>query len=65
VLGLDNINAIFDTGTTLIVGDPAGIEYFFEFLSLFLSAPAQPLPGSPGLYSSTWSNLAVSCRSWI
>ena len=56
VLGLKNITAIFDTGTTLIVGDPAGITDFF--LPLELSSGAEPVLDSPGYYSSTWTNLA-------
>ena len=62
VLGLENVNAIFDTGTTMIIGDPAGIRDFFAPLEL--SYGAKPLPNSPGsssdsgYYSSTWANLA-------
>ena len=57
VPGLQNINAIFDTGTTLILGDPAGIKDFFA--PLVLSSGAEPVSDSPGYYSSTWANLAA------
>jgi hypothetical protein len=54
VLGLKNVKAIFDTGTTLIVGDPAGIMDFFALLEL--RSDAKPVLESPGYYSSTWEN---------
>jgi hypothetical protein len=57
VLGLNDIDAIFDTGTTLIIGDPAGIMDFFA--PLVLSFGAEPVPKFPGYYSSTWANLAA------
>jgi hypothetical protein len=57
VLGLENVNAIFDTGTTLILGDPAGIMDFFAPLEL--SSGAKPVPGSSGYYSSAWANFAA------
>jgi hypothetical protein len=57
VLGLKNINAIFDTGTTLILGDPAGITDFFAPLEL--ACDAEEMPNSPGYYSSTWANPAA------
>ena len=57
VLGLKNIKAVFDTGTTLIVGDPAGIMDFFA--PLVLSSGAEPVSNSPGYYSSTWASLAA------
>jgi hypothetical protein len=46
VLGLKNVNAIFDTGTTLILGDPVGIMDFFAPLELFCGA--EEVPGSLG-----------------
>ena len=58
VLGLKNVDAIFDTGTTLIVGDPAGIMDFFAPLEL--SSGAEPMDNSPGYYSSTWASLATA-----
>jgi hypothetical protein len=57
VLGLENVNAIFDTGTTLILGDPAGIMDFFAPLVSF--SGAEEVPNSPGYYSGTWANLAA------
>jgi hypothetical protein len=57
VLGLENVDAIFDTGTTLIVGDPAGIKDFFAPLELL--SGAEEIPGSPGYYSGTWANFAA------
>jgi hypothetical protein len=56
VPGLKNTTAIFDTGTTMIVGDPAGIMKFFAPLQLSSGAE---LPDNPGYYSSTWANLAA------
>ena len=61
VPGLKNVNAIFDTGTTLIVGDPAGIMDFFAPLEL--SSGAEEVPDSPGYYSSTWANPAADLPS--
>jgi cathepsin D len=61
VLGLENVNAIFDTGTTLILGDPAGIMDFFA--PLVLSSGAEEVPSSPGYYSGTWGNLAADQSS--
>ncbi|KAN0118079.1 acid protease [Russula decolorans] len=49
VLGLKNVDAIFDTGTTLIIGDPAGITDFFAPLEL--TSGAEPVSNSPGYYS--------------
>ena len=45
--------AVYDTGTTLIVGDPTGIQNFYKPLS-----GAEPLPSQGGvvLYSSTWAS---------
>jgi hypothetical protein len=60
VPGLENIKAIFDTGTTMIVGDPAGIQEFFAPLLPF---GAEEAPDSPGYYTSTWANLAVDQSS--
>jgi hypothetical protein len=57
VLGLEHINAIFDTGTTLILGGPAGIMDFFAPLEL--CAGAEEVADSPGYYSSTWANPAA------
>jgi hypothetical protein len=51
VPGLNDIDAIFDTGTTLIIGDPAGIMDFFA--PLVLSSGAEPVPNYPSYYSST------------
>ena len=61
VLGLKNVNAIFDTGTTLILGDPVGIMDFFAPLELFCGA--EEVPGSLGYYSSTWANPAADLPS--
>jgi hypothetical protein len=52
VLGLKNVKAIFDTGTTLILGDPTGIMDFFAPLEF--SSGAKPVPDSSGYYSSAW-----------
>jgi hypothetical protein len=66
VPGLENINAIFDTGTTMILGDPYGIRVFFAALA---PSGALPLHNSPdssmssGRYSSTWANLAADQSS--
>jgi hypothetical protein len=51
--------AIYDTGTTLIIGDPKGIEKFYSSFLRFgvLPAPA-PLHGE-GIYSSTWASGAA------
>jgi hypothetical protein len=49
--------AIYDTGTTLILGDPEGIEQFYVSLLPFGALPA-PLDGV-GLYSSTWASGAA------
>ena len=51
--GLENVNAIFDTGTTMIVGDPAGITAFFA--PLVASGSAEPWADSPGYFTSTWA----------
>lgn len=45
-------DAIFDTGTTLIVGDPAGIELFYAPLTAYGAMPA-PQYGT-GIYTSKW-----------
>jgi hypothetical protein len=58
VPGLENVKAIFDTGTTLIVGDPTGIMDFFAPLEL--RSDAEPVLDSPGYYSSTCANLAAN-----
>ena len=47
-------SAIFDTGTTLIVGDPAGIERFYAPLMVYGAIPA-PEYGD-GIYTSTWAS---------
>jgi len=58
VPGLENVDAIFDTGTTMILGDPAGITDFFA--PLVLLCEAEPLPDTSGYtsghYSSMWTN---------
>jgi hypothetical protein len=56
VPGLENVEAIYDTGTTMIVGDSARIMAFFA--PLVASSGAMPMPGSPGYYTSTWANSA-------
>jgi hypothetical protein len=56
VPGLRNINAIFDTGTTLIVGDPTGIRVLFAALASSGALPLLNSSGSStssGYYSST------------
>ena len=64
VPGLQNVNAIFDTGTTMILGDPSGIADLFSALAPY---GAMALPSSPGsssgYYSSTWANLAANQSS--
>ena len=45
---------IFDTGTTQIIGDPAGIEDFYTPLVLFYGAEPAPQYGA-GIYTSTWA----------
>ena len=49
---------IFDTGTTQIIGDPAGIEDFFTPLVLFYGAEPAPQYGA-GIYTSTWASRQV------
>ena len=50
VVGLTE--AVFDTGTAQIVGDPDGIEQFYAPLKPFGAGPA-PQYGD-GIYTSTW-----------
>jgi hypothetical protein len=57
VLGLKHINAIFDTGTTMIIGDLNGITEFYAELSRF-GALFSPEYGD-GIYTSTWDSSAV------
>jgi hypothetical protein len=58
---LENVKAIFDTGTTLILGDPTGIEDLFAFFP-----GAEPVPNSSGYYSSAWLiSLPIGRRSNI
>ena len=47
-------SAIFDTGTTLIVGDTAGIERFYAPLVVYGAMPA-PQYGA-GIYTSKWAS---------
>ncbi len=54
--GLENVEAIYDTGTTMIVGDPTRITAFFA--PLVKSSGAMPISNSPGYYTSTWANSA-------
>jgi hypothetical protein len=61
VLGLKNVTAVFDTGTTMIVGDPVGIQDFFS--PLVSLSGARPITDSPGYYTSTWANLCVDQAS--
>jgi hypothetical protein len=63
VIGLKSVDAIFDTGTTMIVGDPVGIMKFFAPLQL--SSDAEEIPDNPGYYSSTWANLAADLPSQL
>jgi uncharacterized membrane protein len=49
---------IFDTGTTLIVGDMVGIQQLYIALVPFGALPATPLDGV-GLYTSTWASSAA------
>jgi hypothetical protein len=46
--------AIYDTGTTQIVGDPEGIRQLYAPLLVY---GAQP--DSDGLYTSTWTGSAA------
>ena len=57
VQGLENINAIFDTGTTLILGDPARIAVLYDALLRF-GARLSPEYGD-GFYTSTWASSAA------
>ena len=50
--------AIYDTGTTQIVGDPASIESFYEPLILFYGAESAPQYGD-GIYTSTSASLVL------
>ena len=54
---LGKTNAIFDTGTTQIVGDPAGIQKFFARLEQY-GAKSDPQYGD-GIYTSTWARSAA------
>jgi hypothetical protein len=49
---------IFDTGTTMIIGDPAGIEQLYAPLLAVGAMPAPPQDGV-GLYTSTWAGSTV------
>ena len=51
--------AIYDTGTTQIVGDPDSIEKFYEPLVLFYGAKSAPQYGD-GIYTSTSASPASS-----
>ena len=57
MLGLEHIDAIFDTGTTLIIGDPVGITDFYTALSPFGARPSPEY--GVGLYTSTWAGRLV------
>ena len=49
--------AVFDTGTTMIIGDPSNIALLYEGLAEF---GAQSEPGlGDGWYSSTWASSAA------
>jgi hypothetical protein len=48
-------NATFDTGTSLIIGDPAGIERFYEPLIAHHGAMRRP----KGRYQSTYAALLI------
>lgn len=55
---VEETDTIFDTGTTQIIGDPAGIQDFFDPLILFYGAEPAPEYGE-GIYTSMWtSNVA-------
>ena len=59
--GLEDVKAIFDTGTTPILGDPAGIKKFFALIP-----GAKPVPNSSGQYSSAWLiSLPIGSRESI
>ena len=49
--------AIFDTGTTLIIGDPSNVALLYEALAEFGAESAPDL--GDGMYSSTWASGAV------
>jgi hypothetical protein len=49
---------IFDTGTTMIIGDPVGIEQLYAPL-LAVGAQPAPLQDGVGLYTSTWAGSTV------
>ena len=48
---VEQTDAIYDTGTTQIVGDPIGIQQFYALLFAFGARPA-PQYGE-GIYTST------------
>jgi len=54
---LGKFEAIFDTGTTLIIGDPDGISVFYAALLPFGALPAPEL--GDGIYTSTWAVVLV------
>ena len=54
--------AIFDTGTTMVLGDPAGIEALFAPLVSY--SGAEPLLDSPGYYTSTWADIAADATEF-
>lgn len=53
----EKFEAIFDTGTTMTVGDPIGIEVFYAPLLRF-GAQLAPEYGE-GFYTSTWASNTV------
>lgn len=57
VPGLEYLNAIFDTGSAMMIGDQASVTAFFAPLES--SSGAQPMTSSPGYYTSAWANFAA------
>ena len=50
--------AVFDTGTTLIIGDPIGIQEFYTSLLPYGAEPQPPVNGVV-IYTSTWASSAA------
>jgi hypothetical protein len=59
---VEKTEAVYDTGTTLILGDTAGIEQLYALLtpSGATPAPQYTVGGSIVLYTSTWASSAAN-----
>lgn len=54
----ENFEAIFDTGSTMIVGDHRGIKMLYNKLSSF-GTDWSPKYYGDGMYTSTWDGIAA------